>query len=335
MGVRDRASTTARLLRSVYKKCSIRGLRGPLNTPALRHCVHVRNDDLFRAYSGMIPRMNKHEIFQSIAADVAKGDLAFPTSARVAIQVQQALNDPECEIGAAVKLVQAEPLLAARIVAMANSVAFNRSGREVTEVKTAVTRLGFKTVRSLAAALVTRQMAGGPGAATQQELASRLWEHTTHVASLAHVIARHVTHVDPDTAMFAGIVHEVGGFYLLSRANDFPGLLEGGFDEWLDTGETEVGRAVLKMLAVPEPVQQAVDVYFEGALEIPSTSLGDTLMLAEQLAPVRSPLHRRACDEGVAETAASIDMVIGEETLAGILKESAAEVASLIAALKF
>lgn len=279
--------------------------------------------------------MNKREIFQSIAADVAKGDLAFPTSARVAIQVQQVLNDPECQIGTAVKLVQAEPLLAARIVAMANSVAFNRSGREVTDVKTAVTRLGFKTVRSLAAALVTRQMAGGPGSPAHQALAAGLWEHTTHVASLAHVIARHVTHVDPDTAMFAGIVHEVGGFYLLSRADDFPGLLEGGFDEWLDTGETEVGRAVLKMLAVPEPVQEAVNAYFEGALEIPSISLGDTLMLAEQLAPVRSPLHHHACDDGGLDPVASIDMVIGEETLSSILKESADEVASLIAALKF
>lgn len=283
----------------------------------------------------MITRMNKREAFRTIVADVEKGDLAFPTSARVAMQVQQALNDPDCQIGTAVKLVQAEPLLAARVVSMANSVAFNRSGREVTDVKTAVTRLGFKTVRSLAAALVTRQMAGAAGSASHQDLAARLWEHTTHVASLAHVIARRVTHVDPDTAMFAGIVHEVGGFYLLSRGDDFPGLLDGGFDEWMDSGETEVGRAVLKMLLVPEPVQQAVDAYFEGALEIPSSSLGDTLMLAEQLAPVRSPLHRCAGDEGASDVSASIDMILGEETLSSILAESAEEVASLIAALKF
>src|SRR3546814_1586552 len=59
----------------------------------------------------------------------------------------------------------------------------------------------------------------------------------------------------------------------------------------MDSGEAEIGRAVLKMLLVPEPVQQAVDAYFEGLLEIPSTTLGDTLMLAEQLAPVRSEEH--------------------------------------------
>jgi hypothetical protein len=283
----------------------------------------------------MITHMDKHAVFKTLVTDVERGDLAFPTSARVAMQVQQALNDADCDMATAARLVQAEPLLAARVVSMANSVAFNRSGREVTEVKTAVTRLGFKTVRSLAAALVTRQMAGVAGSDAEQQLAARLWEHTTHVASLAHVLARRVTHVDPDTAMFAGIVHEVGGFYLLSRGNDFPGLLDGGFDEWMDSGEMEVGRAVLKMLLVPEPVQQAVDAYFEGLLEIPSATLGDTLMLAEQLAPVRSPLHRRECDEGITDVAASVEMVIGEETLSSILKESAEEVRSLIAALKF
>jgi len=47
-------------------------------------------------------------------------------------------------------------------------------------------------------------------------------EHTAHVASLAHVIARRVTRLDPETALFAGIIHEVGGFYLLSRVKDHP-----------------------------------------------------------------------------------------------------------------
>ena len=46
------------------------------------------------------------------------------------------------------------------------------------------------------------------------------------MAALAHVLSRRVSHVDAETAMFAGIVHEVGGFYLLSRAEEFPALLE-------------------------------------------------------------------------------------------------------------
>ncbi len=277
--------------------------------------------------------MDKARIFTTIAADVAKGELAFPTSARVAMKVRQALDDPDCHVEAAAKLVQAEPLLSARVVATANSAAYNRSGNEITDVRTSVARLGFRTVRSLAMALVTRQLAGSPAGAAGQDLAAQLWEHTAHVASLAHVIARRITKVDPETAMFAGIVHEVGGFYLLSRAKDFPGLLDDGFAEWIESGEAEVGRAVLDVLAVPAAVKEAVEAYWAGYLAIPPVTLGDTLLLAEELSPVASPLHR--IDEREKRVPANLDMEIGEETLTGILEESAEEVRSLTGALKF
>lgn len=283
----------------------------------------------------MIGNMNRREVFKSIAADLSQGELAFPTSAQVAMRVRQALDKPDCHIDAAARLVQAEPLLSARVVAIANSFVFNRSGREITDVRSAVSRLGFVTVRALATALVTRQLAGAPVAVAERKLAAALWEHTAHVASLAQVIAHRVTRQDPETAMFAGIVHEVGGFYLLSRAHDFPGLLEGDPADWIECGEAEIGRAVLKVLSVPASVIEAIEGFWDGYLAMPPTTLGDTLLLADELAPVPSPLHPIGGDQHGEGMKASIDMVIGEETLISILKESAEEVASLTGALNF
>lgn len=280
-------------------------------------------------------RMDKKAIFLSIAQQIAGGELAFPTSAQLAMKVRQLLDDPDCAIEAVAKLVQAEPLLSARVVAMANSIAYNRSGREISDVRTAVSRLGFRTLRTLATAVITRSLAGGKGSQSHAELAAQLWEHTAHVASLAQLIARRVTKQDPETAMFAGIVHEVGGFYMLSRAKDFPGLLDGDMNDWLDEGEAEIGRAVLRVLAVPESVTVAIESYWSGYLAMPPVSLADTLLLAKQLAPVPSPLRPEndpASHEGMS---ANIEMIIGEETLTGILAESAEEVRSLTNALKF
>lgn len=279
--------------------------------------------------------MDKREVFRTIAAQVSRGELAFPTSARVALKLRQSLDDPNCHADAAARLVQAEPLLSARVVAIANSIIYNRSGRETTDVRMAVVRIGFRTVRSLAMALVTRQMAGQPAAQAYRDLADRLWEHTAHVASLAHVIARRVTHQDPETALFAGIVHEVGGFYMISRAENFPGLLEGDFTDWMEEGEATVGRAVLKVLSIPQPVAAIIEATWDGFLEMPPVTLADTLLLAEELSPVQSPLHRTDNMASADDTTASIEMVIGEETLTSILRESAEEVESLTAALKF
>lgn len=278
--------------------------------------------------------MDKREILKTIAAQAARGELKFSANAEIAMRISKALDDPGCHIDVAARLVQAEPLLAAKVVAIANSVVFNRSGREISDVHTAVSRLGFRTVRSLATALVTRQMAGAPSLPAHQAIAAQLWEHTAHVAALAHVIARRVTKLDPEAAMFAGIIHEVGGFYLLSRAKDFPTLVDGEMNDWIETGECEISRAVLKVLSVPSPTMDAVEALWQGYLAMPPTSMGDTLLLADWLAPVESPLHPQRADDSDGMKA-SIDMLIGEDTLADILRESAEEVESLSSALRF
>lgn len=276
--------------------------------------------------------MDRSEILRKIASEVSHGDVSFPTSVQVALKLQRALDDPECHVEAASKLIVAEPLLSSKVVAMANSVVYNSAGREITDVRTAVSRLGFRTIRSLAAGIVARQLAGKQSA-SEDALSAQLWEHTAHVAALARVIARKVTHQDPETAMFAGIVHEVGGFYLISRAKDYPGLLDEGFSEWADTGEADVGHAVLAVLGIPDTVIAAIDVCWQGYLAMPPVTLGDTLLLADELAPVMCPLRMLAKNQR-ADMGASIDMVIGQDTLSEILAESAEEVASLIAALR-
>ncbi|HUW37937.1 MAG TPA: HDOD domain-containing protein [Rhodocyclaceae bacterium] len=281
--------------------------------------------------------MDRREALQTIAAEARRGELGFPTSVEVALGVQRALDDPDCHVEAAARLIQTEPLLSARVVALANSVAFNRSGRPITDVRIAAARLGFRMIRALAAAVVTRQMAGISADPVHRLLAERLWAHTAHVTALAHVLSRRVTRQDPETAMFAGIVHEVGGFYLLSRAKDFPCLFDGRAAERIEDSEEqagggEIGRAVLTVLSVPQAVVAAIEGLWAGTLALPPASLGDTLLLADRLSPVRSPLHRPPGGDAASQDLA---LVVGQETLAGILEDSAEEVDSMIVALSY
>jgi hypothetical protein len=276
--------------------------------------------------------MDRPDVFKQIAAQAARGELAFPTSVEASLTLQRALNDPDCHIEAAARLVQAEPLLAARTVALANSVAYNRAGHEVTSVRMAVQRVGFRTLGALVAAVVVRQLDSKIASPALRAKADQLWQHSAHVAALAQVIARKVAHVDPETALFAGIVHEVGAFYLLSRAEEFPGLLDGDPEEWIEHGEIDLGRAVLLKLGVPAAVLEAVEALWNGMRALPPETLGDTLMLANDLAPVASPLHQRPGAAGT-QSAATIDFVVGAGTLASILAESADEMRSLTAAL--
>jgi HD-like signal output (HDOD) protein len=265
---------------------------------------------------------------EKILAEVSEGEVTFPTHADVAFRVRLALDDPELHVTKAAQIVQAEPLLAARVVAVANSIAFNPGNRAVTDVRTAVTRLGIRFLRALATAVVMRQMAGSVRSPVYRALAERLWEHTAHVSALAHLLAVHFHRPNADIAMFAGIVHEVGGFYLISRTDSHPDLLA---DASLLTpaAEASIGRAVLAALAVPGEVVEAVETIWQDAPSVfPPATLGDLLCLANRLTPIMSPLQR--------PEAQKLEIEPGRDALlAEILDQSGEEMGALTAALRY
>lgn len=278
--------------------------------------------------------MESKESLRKLVAEVEQGELVFSTHAHVALQVRLALDDPEIHLAKAAKVVQAEPLLAARIVALANSVAFNRSGNPISDIRSAVTRLGINLVRALSTGLIMRQISATSTAA-HQNLASRLWEHSSHVAALCYVLARRVSHQNPDMAMFAGIVHEVGGFYLISRASAYPNLIDNGVDEiWATGGEALVGDAVLRALAVPDDIAKAVRAQWQGNVTLPPKSLADTLFLANCLTPIANPLQPAISHSEHSEMLALAGQVIADNALAAVLEESGEELNAIAASLR-
>ncbi|HEX6733230.1 MAG TPA: HDOD domain-containing protein [Azonexus sp.] len=279
--------------------------------------------------------MDSKEALRQLAWTAEHGELIFSTHAQVALQVRMALDNSEIHLEKAAHLVHAEPMLAAKVVGLANSVTYNRSGRPISDVRSAVIRLGLPLVRALSTALIMCQFATEQSA-EQASLSARLWEHSSHVAALCHVLARRVCQQNPETAMFAGIVHEVGGFYLISRATDYPGLLGDGFEEaWHSGGEAQIGQAVLRGLAVPEDIAGAVRAQWAGQFAIPPVNLADTLYLANCLTPIANPLHPPSAEMERSAMLALSTQVLADRTLAEILEESGEELNSLVASLSF
>jgi len=277
--------------------------------------------------------MNKLEAYGHIAALAIRGELVFPTSVNAALRVQLALDDPDCPIDTAISLVLAEPLLAAKTVAISNSTMFNRAGAPVvTNVRGAIMRIGYQNLYALAAAMVVRQFGSKISDPALRRKAEKLWDHTLAVATLGRLIARYVTGVNPDTALFAGIVHEVGGFYLLSRADEFPGLLEEDPENWHSASEEIITREVMRKLCIPEPVADAIEGLRDSFMSIPPDSLLDTLLLANHLTPVKSPLQEPQRDLPPHSDSA-IDLFIDEQKLASMLEEAQRDAAEMSAAL--
>ncbi|HJW25617.1 MAG TPA: HDOD domain-containing protein [Rhodocyclaceae bacterium] len=273
------------------------------------------------------------KILEDIARDLSSGEVSFPTFLDITFQVRTALKNPNLTVDQLAKLVGAEPLMSAKIIRMANSAALNPSGREIADVKSAIIRVGMEAVRTVSFAVAMEQLLKSSQMEAFEGLSRKLWEHTAHVAALCRVLAKKLARVNGDEAMFAGLVHDIGVFYLMSRAANFPDLVEdkaelhGLLAGWHDN----IGHALLSALGQPETILTAV-LEHENEREITQVStLSDVLYIANKIAN-RTSGWRDPEFDGEVDTSI-LDRIFDAEALKEIIAESEEEVQSLKAAL--
>jgi len=107
-------------------------------------------------------------------------------------------------------------------------------------------------------------------------------------------------------------------------------LLDADPENWATLCEEVVSRAVLRKLAVPEEVADAIGGLRAGMLDMPPASLLDTLLLANQYAPVPSPLDNRTAPR---DADSMTDLVFDDGMLAAIQIEAEEAYRAMSAAL--
>jgi HD-like signal output (HDOD) protein len=273
------------------------------------------------------------KILEDIAKDLSGDEITFPTFLDITFQVRSALKDPNLSVEQLAKLIGAEPLMSAKIIRMSNSVALNPSGREIADVKNAIVRVGMEAVRTVSFAVAMEQLLKSKQMQPFEGLSQRLWEHTSHVAALCRVLARKLARINGDEAMFAGLVHDLGVFYLMSRAANFPELINDKVElhallvGWHDN----IGHALLSALGSPESVLVAVQEHETDRAIVELKSLSDVLYVANKIAN-RTSCWRDPELDGEVDTS-MLEDILDAETMAEIIAESEEEVLSLKSAL--
>jgi len=266
---------------------------------------------------------------QELASDLSQDSISFPTFIDATVRVRDVLNDPNTDVGRVARVISGEPLLAAKLVHLANSVAFNPGGRKIADVRNAVTRVGFNTVRATATAIALEQVRASKDLALFAPEAERVWRHSLDVAAIAYVLARALTTLKPDEALFAGLVHDIGRFYLLSRATKYPELvahrdeLEAVIQEW----HPSIGQAILQQLDLPEGLTIAVAEHELGNYRFPPRNMTDLVTLANLAAHCREGRRGTTAADGASE-------LPEDSPVFPLLAEAAGEVQSLIDALR-
>lgn len=207
-----------------------------------------------------MPSSSPHfRILQDIARDLS-GDVNFPTCMDAAILVRNTLRDPYASLNRVVQVISIEPLISSKLLKLANSVAFNPSGHSISELEPAISRLGFEAVRTTSLAVAMDQMLKSRNLSEFDDISRHAWEHSLRTAAIARVLARRIGRINPDEAMLAGLVHDIGIFYLLYRAAEYPEYRQdhAAIVELITGWHESIGESLLHILGLPEQITNAV-----------------------------------------------------------------------------
>lgn len=196
---------------------------------------------------------------RNLLADPAIGETVgrikrLPAAPHVFAKLNQALLDPNCDARRIGAILAEDPAMTAKVLHMANSAFFPGGGRAVTDLKTAVTRIGSTMIRNLVlAAEVFAQDVGRSDVASLQQQALL-------TSMLAARIAPGLA--DTDQAGIAGLLANVGR--LLPQPE---GEAAGRF------GHAEMGAYLLGVWGLPMDIVEAV-AYHETPQRLPPREFG-------------------------------------------------------------
>jgi HD-like signal output (HDOD) protein len=223
-------------------------------------------------------------ILETIATElidqIKQDTLVLPSLPEVCLRVRDVAEDIESSIPQLANIISQDAALAARIIKVANSPLV-RTPSEVTDLVTAVNRLGINFTSNLAMGLAMEQLFQATSDVVDRRMRS-IWQQSSEVASICHVLASHYTKLHPDQAMLAGLIHKIGALPILTYAEDNNSLLNDGFalDKLIEKLHPLIGSHILKAWRFPKELLNVPGQYLKFDREIPKVDYADLVTVA-------------------------------------------------------
>ncbi len=203
----------------------------------------------------------ENKILQTLEVKMKANQLVLPSMPDVFLQVKKIVDDPDSNIGNIAKVITRDPALTARILKVANNAMY-RGNHEITNLQLAVSRMGLQLIRTLVTSHAITQMFNQPKGILKPFFC-RLQEHSTEVSAHAYAIAANYSKVNPDDALLAGLVHNIGYLPMAKCIETIPEVAEDPtlLIEVMGKVHTRVGEMILNSWSFPKHIIDALVQY--------------------------------------------------------------------------
>ncbi|WGL64017.1 HDOD domain-containing protein [Pseudomonas sp. CW003PS] len=220
------------------------------------------------------------KVQQELIHAIENDELVLPTLPEVALKVREAAEDPDVGIPQISKVIGNDAALTARIIKVVNSPLL-RSNKEITDLQMAVSRLGINYTCNLATGLAMEQMFQATSDVVDRKM-REVWNKSTEIAGICHVLCRHYTRLMPDQATLAGLVHQIGVLPILTYAEEHNELLADSIslNHVIEQIHPIIGDKILRTWEFPEPIAIVPSQYLDFSRDSAKVDYVDIVQVA-------------------------------------------------------
>jgi len=190
-----------------------------------------------------------------------QGRIELPGFPDIAMRLNMALREENLSIKDIVTLINSEPALVSRLMNLANSAALNTSNVKISDLKTAVARLGFNMVWSSVSSFAMIEMQKQQWLKPVRPWLAEIWLSSNDTAAICYVLARKIRIVSPDEALTIGLFHRLGNLWLVAYAQkqDIDLQANPAWDQIVTEWQPTIGAKIVRKWGLPDHVAECIE----------------------------------------------------------------------------
>lgn len=158
------------------------------------------------------------EFYQHLKTAVESDQLVLPTLPEVALKIRDAVESENTSAQEIAEVLTQDASLSARLIQVANSPLY-RTRNPIEDLQMAVTRLGIRMVRDLVISLAMKQIYQATSDVLDDYFRNA-WNSAVEVAAICRMLATTAPGINPEQALLAGLIHNIGSLPILVMAED-------------------------------------------------------------------------------------------------------------------
>lgn len=164
-------------------------------------------------------RLSDNRLLQTFSQHYQEEDMEVPSLPDIAIKLRKAMQS-DIGISDAVKIIQLDPVIAAKLVQVANCPLYLAAVPTKTCFE-AVKRIGLRATQNLIITLSLKQIFQS-NIPVIRKLMDQIWKQSIYISSICYVLAAETKKVNPEEALLAGLVSDIGLIPFLNYASNLP-----------------------------------------------------------------------------------------------------------------